>query len=458
MQKNQLTFNGIFKVKMSLTKYMPDSLKIKNAVSFCATADILKEKRVTDTGEVIKSYKLKILDCLLSGGTLNDLLDISSECINNPMMAFDITTNVLAISKKHILQEYDDDVLQDVIRHGRCSYEYMVKYQIPKIIELTKKNDRPFILDSYYAVNMRRMMTPIFINQEMCAYLSAFEITKKFSEFDLRIMEILANACSSVLNNSSVILLNMGNSQKNIILNLLVGEFVDKSVWQELYRSFVSRECNYHYVLSIKANAPEREVSLIALAKYLDEFDPDIQAVYFKSGIVALLSLQDRNIPTSLIDLIKRFLDENNLNAGVSEWFQDIADLNKYYLQADHILEVGMSYRPEINLYLYHNFFLLYLFRCLDRFVDLKNFIMPEIKILIEYDNSNNTRYLETLCAYIDNQKNVANAALTLFIHRNSLRYRLRRIEYLTGINLDNLEDYNRIAFSCSICRYYKYF
>jgi hypothetical protein len=56
---------------------------------------------------------------------------------------------------------------------------------------------------------------------------------------------------------------------------------------------------------------------------------------------------------------------------------------------------------------------------------------------LIEYDAKRRTSLLDTLERYLAERRSVIESARELFIHPNTLRQRLGRIEELTGLNLD---------------------
>jgi len=47
----------------------------------------------------------------------------------------------------------------------------------------------------------------------------------------------------------------------------------------------------------------------------------------------------------------------------------------------------------------------------------------------------------ETLAAYLETGLSVAGAAERTYVHKNTVRYRLRRAETLTGRRLDDLAD-----------------
>ena len=59
------------------------------------------------------------------------------------------------------------------------------------------------------------------------------------------------------------------------------------------------------------------------------------------------------------------------------------------------------------------------------------------VDLLIAYDNKRRTALLDTLERYLGERRGVIESARVLFIHPNTLRQRLRRIEELTGLELD---------------------
>jgi len=60
------------------------------------------------------------------------------------------------------------------------------------------------------------------------------------------------------------------------------------------------------------------------------------------------------------------------------------------------------------------------------------------LRLLLDHDHDRNTTYAETLLAYLDAFGDTASAARTLSIHENTLRYRVRRLQELFGLDLDD--------------------
>lgn len=63
------------------------------------------------------------------------------------------------------------------------------------------------------------------------------------------------------------------------------------------------------------------------------------------------------------------------------------------------------------------------------------------IALLLEYDERNDAGLAETLEAWLDAFGDVRVAAANLFIHPNTLRYRLRRLREVSGLDLDDPEQ-----------------
>jgi DNA-binding PucR family transcriptional regulator len=58
------------------------------------------------------------------------------------------------------------------------------------------------------------------------------------------------------------------------------------------------------------------------------------------------------------------------------------------------------------------------------------------VEPLAEYDRERRSDLVKTLKAYFEAGANASEAADRLFLHRNSLLYRLSRVEKLTGLDL----------------------
>ena len=75
--------------------------------------------------------------------------------------------------------------------------------------------------------------------------------------------------------------------------------------------------------------------------------------------------------------------------------------------------------------------------------------IHPALYVIADYDRANQSNLLNTLRVYLENDCNAQKCGRILFLHRNSLVYRIRRIQEISGCNLSDPEEraYLRLSF-----------
>lgn len=81
------------------------------------------------------------------------------------------------------------------------------------------------------------------------------------------------------------------------------------------------------------------------------------------------------------------------------------------------------------------------LLRMSDLVADSADTVTGPVKALVEYDAANGTQLVATLRAWLDHFGDVASAAEELVIHKNTFRYRLRRLSELAHIDLADPEQ-----------------
>ena len=70
--------------------------------------------------------------------------------------------------------------------------------------------------------------------------------------------------------------------------------------------------------------------------------------------------------------------------------------------------------------------------------VNLEGALHPALAKLEQYDKENQSDFLRTLSVYLNNDCNAQKCGRLLFLHRNSLVYRIHRIEDITGCDLSD--------------------
>ena len=81
--------------------------------------------------------------------------------------------------------------------------------------------------------------------------------------------------------------------------------------------------------------------------------------------------------------------------------------------------------------------------------VDVTEMLHPALETIRKYDEQNQSNLFQTLDVYLQNDCNAQHCGRLLFLHRNSLVYRVHRIQDIAQIDLSDPEErsYLRVSF-----------
>ncbi|MGS0676348.1 sugar diacid recognition domain-containing protein [Shewanella sp. 125m-1] len=145
--------------------------------------------------------------------------------------------------------------------------------------------------------------------------------------------------------------------------------------------------------------------------------------------------LESERIDQLLSRLPKEF--NRRLKIALGHFFPKPQEINRSYQTALETLAIGQQMQPEHSKYLYEDYSLQVLLSVLKDNWRGKELLCP-YQALIKADK--NGQLIKTLTAYLQHFGDLQLCANVLFIHRNTLRYRLGRIQQITGTNINQLD------------------
>lgn len=122
-----------------------------------------------------------------------------------------------------------------------------------------------------------------------------------------------------------------------------------------------------------------------------------------------------------------------SIRAGFSDSFTDVRDFGRAIDQAKSAIAIGRRMDPQSTVYVYDDYRTFDLFRHLEHGSKLADFYYPPLLKVIQHDAENGTDLAKTLFAYISDPEHAHAVSEKLGVHRNTLYYRLNRIEELMG-------------------------
>ncbi len=141
-----------------------------------------------------------------------------------------------------------------------------------------------------------------------------------------------------------------------------------------------------------------------------------------------------------LTSLFKRLTKDSQLNIRIAlgHYFSDVNSIARSYRTAHTTMIVGKQRMPERRRYFYQDLILPVLLDSLHGGWQAEELVRPLAKLRATDSNGVLRR---TLNIWFANNAQPGTTAKALFIHRNTLEYRLNRIAELTGLNLNSFDD-----------------
>ena len=188
---------------------------------------------------------------------------------------------------------------------------------------------------------------------------------------------------------------------------------------------------------------------------YLENISHNCELFYYASHFVLITN----NLPSAVLeDVLARFeaslrrrMPDRRVAVGIGSRLMDISNLHTAYHRAKAAaiaaLRIGL---PRLA------FDDMGLFRLLSQVPD--SLLMYEmgdgmLAPLIEYDQKHNANYIETLECFLRTSGSYQNMAEQMFVHRNTLMYRMNNIKKLLGCDLETEEERLPYHLACLIHR-----
>lgn len=143
-----------------------------------------------------------------------------------------------------------------------------------------------------------------------------------------------------------------------------------------------------------------------------------------------------------------------NVHVAFGTIVQELKDVSKSYKEAKLALDVGKIFYAEKSVVAYSTLGIGRLIYQLP--VNLCRIFIEEIfgeNVPLDFDDET----LTTINKFFDNNLNVSETSRQLFVHRNTLVYRIEKIQKTTGLDLRNFDDALTFKIALMVVNYMKY-
>jgi PucR family transcriptional regulator, purine catabolism regulatory protein len=302
---------------------------------------------------------------------------------------------------------------------------------------------------------------PVVASHRIGAFLAVVKDNGDFSDYDRIILHHVVTVTALELVKKKAV----AETEKR-----LAGDFFDELVASDLYEEEIARRLAFfglepeaeHLLMLIDIDGfkafldGEREEAVVQDIKErlhwaVDEFlarrsTPFISASRSDSVVVLVQLGTDSaasvmRMAQELHATIGEMLPEITVSMGLGRPHRSLVDLRQSYYEATYAIKIRKLKGDTNVLASFDDLGSYGLLLGLQDTLSLEVFYDSVLGALREYDEENSSDLVKSLAYFLEANGHWGDAAERLYVHRHTLRYRMKRVEEITGRSLESAQD-----------------
>lgn len=373
-----------------------------------------------------------LMEAVLARKSLQEITEILAEQLDNPVMILDNNYQVLSTSKKI---SSEDRQWQEVVSKGYCTYEYVSRYFQTQ----TQVLGNTPILTGCFSSPIRRCFGRLMDGSMQSGYILSIEAQSPFDEKGIQYIKMAGKILAAFLERVAKSV-NDKNSWRNILIQILEERITDQEMLLDSlqYSDICSGSRYYILIFNMKTyhidNTEEENIW-----KYIKHLNHHSISAWYQEDVVVLLENEASLEAFSLqMQDTAAELQKWNVFCTISDWFTDLSRIGFFYRQAKETERLAESLPEREYITFYDDVRRMDILKSHPNHENVADLVGPEYMDIDTYDTRHNTNYFETIYQYIVSGRSHGRTAAKMFVHKNTVSYRINKAKDLFGLNLDN--------------------
>ncbi len=414
----------------------PPGISVRDAHQSIIT--LLADRQAATAERGMQLYR-KLVEMSREEQGLQAMTDVMAKLTGKIVVIQDKRLEVRAISSPRTT-DLEEQELVELLMH---------REELPAVLRNRKaaaKARQSYWQQLLPGTNLARLISPIISGDRARGYLSVVGPADQLDMLDTLTVEHGAAACALEMAKAKAVSEAKKSLRGDFLEGLLAGTLPAREI-DRLAGRLDHDTSLPHAILVLDWNTAEpptlRRLETAVNWLLSSHPRPTLVHVYGDQHICIFQSLKDETDMESVHELSRRLLEQIGaefpnvpLIGGMSGPAMKLTDWPDVYQQALQAMELGQ--RLKVNQVV--EFDSLGIYRLLGRLENIPavvEFTDQVIGPLVLYDEQHRSALVQTIDAYFNHHGNISQTAESLFIHRNTLLYRLDRIQELTGHKLD---------------------
>lgn len=389
--------------------------------------------------EEVLEKSQKLIDAYLLDSTLQSVLDSAAELIENPLMVIDNGYRVIC-SSNH--KNCEDLQWMESIETGYCSYEFVSQFNQLSEINSIQKETSP-VLAGCMMSPMRRCISKMFVDKKPVGYLLSIESTNVFDEAKVELLEMASKLLSKII---AFTALKSGQDIYHSTWDALINAIEEIPGSDQILREYILnsglREKSQYYLILLSLEKYKMtDYQMAPLYNVLRIIFPLCVFSYYKNSVLLIVDFSEYKdaLYSKIMSRQENFI-EQGIKVIISDPFYDFSNMKRYYDQVKRAEYLVNQLKISKVICFYDEFrtydMILYEWKDLS----LPLYIRKSEQKLYDYDKVHGTEYFKTIYCYIKNSRSLQGTADELFIHKNTVSYRVNRVRELFDLDLNDAE------------------
>ena len=246
----------------------------------------------------------------------------------------------------------------------------------------------------------------------------------------------------------------------NFIKNLLLDNLLLVDIYNRAKKLHIDTEAK-RVIFIIETSHEKDSVALDNVRNLLGGKSRDFVTAVDEKNIIVVKELADKagsreleKMAKEMMEILRAESEDDKIHIAYGTVVNDIKEVSKSYKEAKLALDVGKIFFDEKDIVAYSTLGIGHLIYQLP--IPLCKMFIKEIfegKSPDEFDEET----LTTINKFFENSLNVSETSRQLYIHRNTLVYRLDKLQKSTGLDLRVFEDAITFKIALMVVKYMKY-
>lgn len=391
--------------------------------------------------------RMRLVDVLLSRGSLGELFSEAAAIFGNPIFLGDVSSRILTSAMPEGRKADMDYAITNSLGQGYTPYEDLRTWKFSSLMERVMRSNSPVVLNYPSTASPRRMFCRV---KKGYLYAVITEVVREYDAFDEDLLVFFTKLVNSVLEKAPA----SKAPWANFFVELIDGSISDNKACEDRTAACNLHLKKYKYLAMIKMHSVRSEtgesdqMSLANIRAHIENLWSEYRAFYYRGETLVLIdSNAERAIP-EFTEAMSSLLAATDCSASISSRFQDLLDLKLSYQQAKLAMTTGTELGLTGPVATFDDLYFYCIAESVRKSHPLELFCAPGIIKLMEHDTASDSNLLDTLGVYLECGRNVRRVSRVLCLHRNTVTYRLKKISELIDEDLDSVTDCYKLFLS----------